>query len=126
MYLPGRNIALLAKTAVYASMKGISSIEIGILRGNPFPDSTKIFFKKMSEVLSIGLNHKIEVKAPFQKMRKEDVIALGRKLPLESTFSCLNPKGYEHCGECNKCIERKKAFFAAGVFDKTRYKKAGI
>ena len=126
VYLPGRNIALLTKTSVYASTKGISSIEIGILRGNPFPDSTKLFFKKMSEVLSIGLNHKIEVKAPFQKMRKEDVIALGKKLPLESTFSCLNPKGYEHCGECNKCIERKKAFFAAGVFDKTRYKKTGI
>ena len=126
VYLPGRNVVLLAKTAVYASMKGITSIEIGILKGNPFPDSTKAFLKKMSDVLSIGLSHKLEVKAPFQKMKKEDVIALGKKLSLESTFSCLNPKGYEHCGECNKCIERKKAFFAAGVFDKTRYKKAGI
>ena len=53
-------------------------------------------------------------------------IAHGKKLPLEFTFSCLNPKGYEHCGECNKCVERKKAFFAACVFDKTKYKKPGI
>lgn len=126
VYLPGRNIALLSKTAVYAAMKGIGTIEIGTLKGNPFPDSTKAFFKKMSDVLSLGLNHEVVVKAPFAKMNKEDVIALGKKLPLEFTFSCLNPKGFEHCGECNKCVERKKAFFAAGVFDKTRYKKPGI
>ena len=80
----------------------------------------------MSEVLSIGLKTEIKIHAPFQKFRKEDVIVMGKKLPLEITFSCINPKGYEHCGDCNKCTERKKAFFAAGVFDKTRYKKAGI
>ena len=126
VYLPGRNIVFLSKAACFAAMKGISVIEIGVLRGNPFADSTKQFFKKMSDVLSMGLSTKLEVKAPFQKMKKEDVIALGKKLPLEFTFSCLNPKGYEHCGDCNKCVERKKAFFAAGVFDKTKYKKPGI
>ena len=126
VYLPGRNIVFLSKAACYAAMKRISVIEIGVLRGNPFADSTKVFFKKMSELLSLGLSCEIQVKAPFQKMKKEDVIAMGRKLPLEFTFSCLNPKGYEHCGDCNKCVERKKAFFAAGVFDKTKYKKAGI
>ena len=126
VYLPGRNIVLLSKTAVYAAMKGIGTIEIGVLHGNPFPDSTKGFFKKMSDVLSMGLKHELVIKAPYQKMKKEDVIVFGKKLPLEFTFSCLNPKGYEHCGECNKCVERKKAFFAAGVFDKTRYKKPGI
>jgi 7-cyano-7-deazaguanine synthase len=97
-----------------------------VLRGNPFPDSTTKFFKKLSEVLSMGLNYEIEVKAPFNKLKKENVIAMGQRMPLEFTFSCLNPKGYDHCGECNKCVERKKAFFAAGVFDKTRYKKTGI
>jgi 7-cyano-7-deazaguanine synthase len=126
VYLPGRNIIFLSKAACFAAMRGISVIEIGVLSGNPFPDSSKAFFKKFSAVLTMGLKTEIEVKAPFQKMKKEDVIAHARKLPLESTFSCLNPKGYEHCGECNKCVERKKAFFAAGVFDKTKYKKAGI
>ena len=126
VYLPGRNIVFLSKAACYAAMKGISVIEIGVLQGNPFPDATKAFFKKMSQVLSLGLNKEIEILAPFQKMKKEDVIAHSKKLPLEFTFSCLNPKGYEHCGECNKCVERKKAFFAAGVFDKTKYKKSGI
>ncbi len=126
VYLPGRNIVLLSKAGVYCALHDISVIEIGVLKGNPFSDSSKAFFKKMSELLSLGLKKDIVVKAPFQTLKKESVIILGKKLALETTFSCMNPKGYEHCGECNKCIERKKAFFAAGVFDKTKYKKSGI
>ena len=126
MYLPGRNILFLSKAACVAALNRIASIEIGVLKGNPFKDSTKAFLHKMEEVLSLGLDEPIQVRAPFQKMKKEDVLLLGKNLPLELTFSCVNPKGFEHCGDCNKCMERKRAFFAAGVFDKTRYKKAGI
>ena len=126
MYLPGRNIIFLSKAACFAAVNGISSIEIGVLKNNPFKDSTKQFLTKMSDVLSTGLETEIAILAPFQKMKKEDVILLGHKLPLELTYSCVNPKGYDHCGECNKCMERKKAFFAVGVFDKTKYKKQGI
>ena len=126
VYLPGRNIIFLSKAAVFAAQNDISFIEIGVLKGNPFSDSSKIFFKKISEVLSLGLRKEIEVLAPFQKLKKEDVILSGKKLPLEMTFSCINPKGYEHCGDCNKCLERKKAFFAAGMTDRTKYKKMGI
>lgn len=126
VYLPGRNIIFLAKAACYAAIHDISILEIGVLKGNPFSDSTKLFFKKMSDVLSMGLGKDITVRAPFQNLSKEKVIQMGKHLPLEFTFSCINPKGYEHCGECNKCVERKKAFFSSGVFDKTRYKKSGI
>ena len=126
VYLPGRNIALLAKVAIFAALQDIPSIEIGVLKSNPFSDGSKAFFAKISEVLSLGLNKEITVTAPFLKYRKEEVIMMGKRIPLEFTFSCINPKGYEHCGECNKCVERKKGFFAVGVFDKTKYKKMGI
>ena len=126
VYLPGRNIIFLAKVGCYAAVSQTPSIEIGVLKGNPFHDSSKVFFKKMSQVLSIGLDTEIQIKAPFQNLRKEEVILMGKKLVLDATFSCINPKGYDHCGDCNKCMERKKAFFAAGVSDKTKYKKAGL
>jgi 7-cyano-7-deazaguanine synthase len=126
MYLPGRNIIFLAKAACFVALSGMSHIEIGVLKNNPFKDSTRTFFSKMASVLSDGLGAEIEIHAPFHKMKKEEVILLGKRLPLELTFSCANPKGYDHCGECNKCMERKKAFFAVGVFDKTKYKKTGI
>jgi len=126
MYLPGRNIILLSKAAVYAAVHGISSIEIGILKSNPFSDSSRAFFARMSGVFSMGLGRPLEIKAPLRKLKKEDVLLMAKKLPLECTFSCVNPKGYDHCGGCNKCTERKKAFFAVGIADKTKYKKTGM
>lgn len=126
VYLPGRNIVLLSKACVFAALNEIAFVEIGVLKGNPFTDSTSKFFARFSELASMGLGRPMEVRAPFQKLSKEDVVLKGRNLLLECTFSCINPKGYEHCGECNKCVERKKAFFAAGLPDKTKYKKTGI
>lgn len=124
--LPGRNLILLTKAATYAVLKGIPVIEIGLLKTNPFPDASSKFLKKMSETLSMGLGKDVMVEAPFSRLKKEEVIIKGKKLPLELTFSCINPKGYDHCGDCNKCVERKKAFFTAGVFDKTKYRKSGV
>ncbi len=131
VYLPGRNILLLSKAGVFAATRKISVIEIGVLKGNPFSDSSGTFFKKMSRVLSLGLGAEIAVRAPFKNLRKEAVIEKGKQLPWELTFSCMNPVGAHgcaphHCGRCNKCAERKKAFFIAGIVDRTKYKKSGF
>ena len=122
VYLAGRNIVLLSKAAAFAKLNGITTIEIGVLKGNPFADSSEIFFKKMSETLSIGLSHAIRVETPFRRLKKETVIAKFQNLPLQWTFSCLQPKGNRQCGRCNKCAERKSAFTKAGVPDRTLYK----
>ena len=126
VYLPGRNILFLSKAAIFAAMNDCTVIELGVLKGNPFADSTSSFFRKMGQVLSNGLRRTIAIHAPFAKLEKQDVILKAGRLPLEQTFSCINPKGYDHCGDCNKCLERKKAFFAAGLTDKTKYKKPGM
>jgi 7-cyano-7-deazaguanine synthase len=49
------------------------------------------------------------------------VIRRARELPLEHTFSCIAPIEGRHCGRCNKCAERRRAFAAAGVDDPTEY-----
>jgi 7-cyano-7-deazaguanine synthase len=126
VYLAGRNIVFLSKAAVVAASHGISRIALGPLAGNPFPDATPAFFKAMAHALSVGLAHTIEVATPFLCMRKEDVIRLGATLsvPLESTLSCMNPLDAPlpiHCGLCSKCRERRDAFAAAGVHDRTCY-----
>jgi 7-cyano-7-deazaguanine synthase len=125
VYLPGRNIVFLAKAGCFAALKGLSVVEIGILKGNPFKDSSKAFLDKMSDLLTMGLGADIKIRAPFSKMKKEEVILSYKRAPLELTFSCINPKGIEHCGECNKCHERRRAFSKAGVPDKTKYKSKG-
>jgi 7-cyano-7-deazaguanine synthase len=123
VYLPGRNLLLLSKTAVLCALRGIGRIVVGPLAGNPFPDATSAFFDAIGQAASLGLDHEIRVEAPFAEMHKEDVIRLGRELgvPFALTLSCMNPAAGMHCGACSKCRERRDAFAAAGVEDPTVY-----
>ncbi|MBI2828920.1 MAG: 7-cyano-7-deazaguanine synthase [Acidobacteria bacterium] len=128
VYLAGRNVVLLSKAAIYCSQHGIGRIALGPLAGNPFPDATPRFFETMARALSLGLAHTIVVDAPFASMEKSDVIRLGVELgvPLELTLSCMNPQDGRHCGRCSKCRERRDAFIAAGVDDRTSYAAAPL
>lgn len=123
VYLAGRNVVLLSKAAVYCAGAGIHRVVIGPLAGNPFPDASPAFFRAMSTALSLGLDHQIDVVAPFAALHKADVVTLGMKLgvPLELSLSCMSPRGGLHCGVCSKCRERRDAFDEAGVADPTTY-----
>ena len=123
VYLVGRNVLLLAKTAVYCALHGIPRVAVGPLAGNPFPDATPEFFAAMGHALSLGVDHPFEIAAPFAHLGKPDVIRIGAELdvPWELTLSCMNPAGAAHCGRCSKCRERLQAFAAAGVADPAPY-----
>jgi 7-cyano-7-deazaguanine synthase len=124
VYLPGRNIILLAKTAVFCVLRGISTIATAPLNANPFPDGTPQFYRHIQAVLSEGMATQLSVRIPFRQLSKEEVIRMGSDLPLELTFSCICPRDRLHCGECSKCAERSKSFRAVGLEDRTTYKRA--
>ena len=119
--IPGRNIILLAKVAVWAHLKGISCIGLGSLANNPFPDATEEFFSSVEATFSIGLNQPIRVVRPFAGVKKAEIVSLGSHLPLESTLSCAQPAEGRHCGVCGKCRERIEAFAESGIPDPTAY-----
>jgi len=123
VYLAGRNIVLLSKAAVYCASARIHRVAIGPLAGNPFPDATPAFFSAMGHALSLGLDHRIEIVAPFAALHKADVVKRGASLgvPLELSLSCMSPRGTLHCGVCSKCRERRDAFDEAGIPDRTDY-----
>ncbi|MBI4457126.1 MAG: 7-cyano-7-deazaguanine synthase [Acidobacteria bacterium] len=121
VYLPGRNLLLLAKTAVFCSLSHLSILLLGTLQGNPFLDARPEFFSQMARSLSLGLGGPFQILAPFCESRKEEIIQLAAKAPLELSFSCIRPKQEQHCGKCNKCGERKKHFRLAGIEDTTLY-----
>ncbi len=123
VFIPGKNILLIAKAAVFCMKNRIPNLALGPLKTNPFPDAKRPFLNLYQNALSKGLGFKLKIMTPFLSKTKTEVMKLGRKLPLELTFSCLNPKGDLHCGRCNKCGERKKAFGLAGMIDRTRYTK---
>lgn len=121
VYLPGRNLLLLAKAVVFCSLNGIHRIALAPLEANPFPDATPEFFRAFGAVAGAALAHPLEVFTPFRGLTKVQVIKKGRDLPLHLTFSCMKPQGDLHCGTCAKCEERRSAFRLAGVEDRTTY-----
>jgi 7-cyano-7-deazaguanine synthase len=121
VYLPGRNLILSVKAAVLCSARGIGTIAMGTLSANPFTDATPRFISRWSKALSLGLGTKLRIVTPYRKLTKAELIRGGKHWPLHLTFSCIAPKGRLHCGRCNKCAERQKAFRAAKVEDRTRY-----
>jgi 7-cyano-7-deazaguanine synthase len=121
VYLPGRNLILLAKTAVYCGLNNIDAIALGPLKTNLFADSSTEFFSGFQELAQRALNRPLQILTPFSQLSKQEVMERGRRLPLELTFSCLNPRGKMHCGVCNKCAERMAAFSDARLKDRTRY-----
>lgn len=124
VYLPGRNILLLSKCGVFAAEAGYGSIVMGPLATSPFPDATPEFFEAMGRALGLGmgLGGPLFVETPLAGLTKAEVIHRGKDLRLDLTFSCLDPvEDRRHCGRCNKCAERRRAFSEAGMEDPTGY-----
>jgi 7-cyano-7-deazaguanine synthase len=121
VYLPGRNLLLLSKPAVWCALNGYAAIALGVLKGNPFPDSDPAFYEALEAAVIQGLSSPIRFITPFAAMTKREVISLGRGLALDLSFSCIAPEDGLHCGRCNKCAERRKGFNELDTPDPTHY-----
>ena len=112
VYLPGRNILLIAKAATYAALLGAPRVAIGLLKGNPFPDASPRFLGALRRALSLGLDFPLKVQIPFKDFDKTDLVLRFQEYPLDLTFSCSNPRARQACRACAKCRERILAFRA--------------
>jgi 7-cyano-7-deazaguanine synthase len=121
VFLPGRNVLLLAKAILWCHLQGVPEVALAPLEGNPFPDATPAFFAGFEAVVNQSVAGRVRVVPPYRDLPKAEVVRRGRLLPLELTFSCIRPVAGRHCGACNKCAERQRAFAAAGVPDRTPY-----
>ena len=121
VYLPGRNLVLLGVAALRAVRCGLSRLAIGLLAGNPFGDATPRFLRRFATCLTQALSHTMQIETPLRRWAKPKLIVSAQTEPLELTFSCLQPQGHQHCGRCQKCGERQRAFRQARVLDPTRY-----
>ena len=121
--LVGRNLLLLSKSMVFAALNSLGAIGLAITEANPFSDATPFFLNQLATLSRAAVGRPVRVLTPFRRLHKSDVIARGSGLPLHLTCSCIAPEGEIHCGACNKCAERQRGFWEAGVIDKTRYSR---
>ena len=127
-YVPFRNGVFLSVAASIALAQGCSVIYYGAhaddSAGSAYPDCSDDFNNKMNEGIYLGSGRKVQLVAPFVKMTKKDIVALGLALgvPYELTWSCYCG-GEKPCGKCGTCIDRKAAFAANGAADPLEYEE---
>jgi 7-cyano-7-deazaguanine synthase len=122
VFLPGRNLLLIAKSSVWCQIRGIGVLALGSLASNSFSDASAGFFDPLETALNRGMGGSLRLIRPYEQLSKVEVMKRGAELPLGSTFSCLDPVDGQHCGACNKCEERRRAFRSVEKSDPTRYR----
>jgi 7-cyano-7-deazaguanine synthase len=122
--VPFRNAIFLSIAVAYAVSVGATKIFYGAHGSDePFyPDCRKGFYKSFEKTARLGTGERITVKAPFSDGPKSAIIKRGLELdvPFELTWSCYF-NGPKHCGRCESCVNRKRAFEEAQVQDPTEY-----
>jgi 7-cyano-7-deazaguanine synthase len=127
-YVPFRNANLLSIATSWAEVIKASKIFIGAVEedSSGYPDCRKEFFEAFNNLLKVGINpeNEIEVVTPLIKLKKKDIVLLGKKLgaPLHLTWSCYKNED-KACGDCDSCFLRLRGFKEAGVYDEIIYEK---
>jgi 7-cyano-7-deazaguanine synthase len=125
--VPNRNMILLSIAGGYASGLGAKYVFYAAHTGDHaiYPDCRPEFIASAAETICLGTgwnNDGVELRAPFNKVSKTDIVKLGKKInvPFYLTWSCYEGRDV-HCGVCGTCTERREAFKLAGVEDPTIY-----
>ena len=122
--VPFRNAIFISVAVSYAVSVGADKIFYGAHGSDePFyPDCRREFYEAFEKAAMLGTGESISIQAPFSGKRKSEVIKKGVELgvPFEFTWSCYR-NAEKHCGKCESCVNRKKAFQESGILDVTNY-----
>jgi len=124
-YVPFRNGIFLALAAAWAEVVGIKEIVCGfnVIDSPNYPDTRKQFVQAMQEAINLGTKaslspEKIQIIAPFLKMKKSDIIKEGLSLSVDYSFAISCYRGEEiPCQKCSSCVLRQKAWEEVGLQD---------
>jgi 7-cyano-7-deazaguanine synthase len=110
LYLPYRNLLLLAVGAAFAQSRGYSNLYAAFINSNHAKeiDCSAKFFKQLENIFTEYGTVNIEM--PFRNMSKLEVAKIGLSLnaPIGITFSCQAASKVP-CGACPNCVDRLTA-----------------
>ena len=124
--VPNRNPILFTIAFGIAASRGWDGVAAAVHSGDHhvYPDCRPEFVEAFAAMERQALEGMGEVAfhTPFVTWSKAAIVAEGARLgvPFEATWSCYQGEGV-HCGRCGTCVERREAFFEAGVADPTAY-----
>lgn len=122
--VPNRNMILISLATAWAIKKEAEAVAYAAHSGDHaiYPDCRETFAAALDAAIQQCDWASVRLYRPFVESSKSEIVAEGDRLraPLGEAWSCY--KGGEmHCGRCGTCIERREAFFLAGVEDPTVY-----
>lgn len=124
VWVPARNMVFTSIAVSYAESIGAEIIIVGWDKEEAatFPDNSKEFLDGFNELIDVGSPEKIRIEAPAIDLDKEEIVDLGVKVgaPMKLSYSCYKG-GKKHCGVCESCMRRKRAFKNLGITDETEY-----
>jgi 7-cyano-7-deazaguanine synthase len=117
-YVPFRNGIFLAFAAAYGEPRGITHLVTGfnLIDSPDYPDTTKIFTRKMEEAINHGTSavvtgKKIKIHTPLIGKSKKEIIQMGLQLKADYSYSITCYNGMEKpCMACPSCEIRDQAF----------------
>lgn len=116
LWTPARNVVLLAAASAVAERYGYNMLTIGANQSETaYPDNRMEFLRRFEHMLKYGSLKKIQVGAPLYHLDKVGILDWSAKHGYEEiynyTWSCdLDPGGWNQCGECGCCMNRRIAF----------------
>ena len=126
VWVPARNMVFTAIATSYAESIGAEAIIVGwdAEEAATFPDNSKEFLNAFNELIKIGSPENIKIEAPAIDLSKEEIVKLGLDVgaPMELSYSCYAGRD-KHCGVCESCMRRKRAFKKLKIKDVTEYEQ---
>jgi 7-cyano-7-deazaguanine synthase len=140
LVVPVRNAVFMTIATAWAMSINARVVAYGAHTGDilHYPDCRPAFVSAISEALNIaesdsitsGMRQAVTMLSPAMvgldkpSLIKEGYRMLGDKI--FQTWSCYGDgvregRGFLHCGRCESCINRKKAFTITQIEDKTEY-----
>lgn len=133
VWVPGRNILFLS---IAASLADSSKVPTDIIfgankeEGTTFPDNTLDFVNRMNKSIELGCLNQVTIQAPFHDSDKKDIVVFLTENNAKMAFSssCYQIEEWTnegkpiHCGTCESCQRRKRAFLQASIDNPTEYR----
>lgn len=124
VWVPARNTVFCSIALAYAESIGAEIIIVGwdYEEAVTFPDNSKEYLEAFNETIKYGSFDDISIKAPLIDMNKKEIVEKGFEVdaPIDLSYSCYSGNS-THCGLCESCKRRRRAFVDAGLEDPTEY-----